>query len=223
MEKNAIKEALLTGAHFRRAIREYTDQKITNADLDYILEIGRMSPSSVGLLDWRILVFNDGQSWNEIRKHAWGAKKSIEHAADTFIVFVARKDVRYDELLTQNIKDRHLDPTVEAKVLNNYQKFQLNDMEIPQNDRLGFFDWAAKQTYLALGAMMTAASAIGIDSCPIEGFNRKEVNEILTQQHLIDPQKESAAVMLSLGYRLKDPKRPQVKLSKTDFAKFIND
>ena len=49
------------------------------------------------------------------------------------------------------------------------------------------FDWCSKQTYIALGNMMTGAALIGIDSCPIEGFSYPEVNRILAEEGLFDP------------------------------------
>lgn len=57
--------------------------------------------------------------------------------------------------------------------------------------------------------MMTTASMIGIDSCPIEGFNYDKVNTILAQEGIIDPDKEGIASMVSFGYRLRDPKNPR--------------
>ncbi|KRL75925.1 Nitroreductase family protein [Ligilactobacillus equi DSM 15833 = JCM 10991] len=222
MDKAAIQTAILKGTHFRRAIREYRAQAVSEADLNYILEVGRMSPSSIGLLDWRVLVFENDAKWDQVRQHAWGAQKSIEHAADKFIVFVAQKEVRYDQPAIQELfTSRGFNQAQMDKATARYRSFQLNDMEIPYDDARGFFDWAAKQTYIAMGMMMSAASAIGIDSCAIEGFNRAEVNQVLVEQGLIDSAKESACLMMSLGYRLNDPKRPQEKLSMDDFVKFV--
>lgn len=60
------------------------------------------------------------------------------------------------------------------------------------DDERLLWEWAAKQTYIALGNMMTAASFIGIDSCPIEGFHDDEVNDVLVKHGLIDPDKENS-------------------------------
>lgn len=92
--------------------------------------------------------------------------------------------------------------------LNTYASFQKNDMDMADNPR-ALFDWTAKQTYIALANMMSTAALIGVDSCPIEGFDYAKVNAILTQHGLITPEKEGIASMLSLGYRLRDPKHPQ--------------
>lgn len=57
-----------------------------------------------------------------------------------------------------------------------YARFQIHDADILANER-SVFDWACKQTYIAMANMMTAAAALGIDSCPIEGFDYAEVNQ----------------------------------------------
>jgi nitroreductase len=40
-------------------------------------------------------------------------------------------------------------------------------------------EWAARQVYLALGQFMTAAAAMGVDTCPLEGIDPAKYDEIL--------------------------------------------
>ena len=53
-----------------------------------------------------------------------------------------------------------------------YREFQERDFKLNSDEKL--FDWASKQTYIALANMMTSAALIGIDSCPIEGFHQEK-------------------------------------------------
>ncbi len=75
-----------------------------------------------------------------------------------------------------------------------------------ENDRT-LFDWCSKQTYIALANMMTGAALIGIDSCPIEGFNYAEVNRILAQEGAFDATEYGVSVMVTFGYRAKEIKK----------------
>ncbi|EOS53496.1 hypothetical protein C812_04047 [Paenibacillus barengoltzii G22] len=59
----------------------------------------------------------------------------------------------------------------------NYKTFQESDFRLLESDR-AMFDWACKQAYIALDNMLTAAALIGVDSCPIEGFDRLYDSEI---------------------------------------------
>lgn len=58
--------------------------------------------------------------------------------------------------------------------------------------------WTARQTYIAFGNMMTAASIKGIDSCPIEGFEKEKVEEVLG----LDTTKYQVSVISPFGYRV---------------------
>ncbi|WP_056937481.1 NAD(P)H-dependent oxidoreductase [Limosilactobacillus gastricus] len=213
----AIKEA----AHFRRAIRSYTDQKISDQDLATILEVGRMSPSSKGILDWRIINVKDASLREDLKPHAWGAQKSLPTASD-FLIFVARKDVGPDDsLVRETFRQRPGcdNPEKLGELLADHRSFLEHDMQI--HDRQGIFEWASKQCYLAFGMMALAASELGIDSCPIEGLNRSQVDQVLLHHNLINPAIEGAVLMMSLGYRDHDPKRPQNRLAMDEFVKTV--
>ena len=67
------------------------------------------------------------------------------------------------------------------------------------------FDWACRQTYIPLANMMTAASMIGIDSCPMEGFNVEKVEAVLDKDLGIDTKKIGVSCMVAFGYRKKEP------------------
>lgn len=54
--------------------------------------------------------------------------------------------------------------------------------------------------------MMTGAALIGVDSCPIEGFNYGAVNHILAEAGAFDPLEWGVSVIVTFGYRAKDIK-----------------
>lgn len=70
--------------------------------------------------------------------------------------------------------------------------------------------------------MMTTAAFMGIDSCPIEGFNYDKVNAILAKHGIINPDTEGISSMLSLGYRLRDPKHSQTRKPREEVISFFN-
>ena len=68
-------------------------------------------------------------------------------------------------------------------------------------DERSLFDWASKQTYIQMANMMTAATMLGIDSCPIEGFDRAKVEAYLEEKGYLDTEEFGVSVMASFGYR----------------------
>jgi nitroreductase len=64
--------------------------------------------------------------------------------------------------------------------------------------------------------MMTAAAYIGIDSCPIEGFEKEKVEEILG----LNTKKYQVSVIVPFGYRL-NAQSEQLRLPFEDVVEFI--
>ncbi|TDM18638.1 NAD(P)H-dependent oxidoreductase [Macrococcoides canis] len=212
MDKEQLKAQILEAHNFRFATKVFDkDKKIDESDMKFILEVGRLSPSSINLEPWRFVILDNQQVKDEIKQVGWGAAKGQLDTASHFVLILAKRNARYD---SQLFKD-HFGPRVNndeilQKMISIYEGFQTNDIEVADNER-ALFDWASKQTYIALGNMMTAAAEIGIDSCPIEGFNYKAVNEILTKHDVINPEEEGISVMVAFGYRAQGPKRPKAR------------
>ena len=78
------------------------------------------------------------------------------------------------------------------------------------------FAWSAKQTYLAAMQMMLAAATLEIDSCPIEGFERESVEQLLG----IDTKKYRVSLLLPFGYRIY-PQQEHLRRDFDDVVEFI--
>lgn len=57
--------------------------------------------------------------------------------------------------------------------------------------------WAAKQAYIALGVLLSAAADMEIDACPMEGFQPGKFDEILGLKEL----GLTSVVIAPIGYR----------------------
>lgn len=65
--------------------------------------------------------------------------------------------------------------------------------------------WCCRQTYIALGNMMTGAAMAGIDSCPVEGFNYADMERVLSGQFgLFDAAEWGVSVAATFGYRVQE-------------------
>ena len=124
--------------------------------------------------------------------------------ASHVVVLLAKKGLRYDTpWMRRTLEGRNLTEEQLEAVLERYGHFQKNDIKILESDR-ALFDWASKQTYIALGNMMTGAAMLGIDSCPIEGMNYEAVNELLASAGLFDPEEYGVSVAVTFGYRARE-------------------
>lgn len=205
-----IKDLLLKAFYFRHACKEFEpNQKIPDDDFKLILEAARLSPSSVGLEPWRFVIIQNRDIREKIRNVSWGAQGQALTASH-FMVVLARTmtDLKFDsEYVTHMVKEVHQipDEVVELLIDKNYKNFAESDFKLMENDR-AMFDWACKQAYIALSTMMTTAAIMGIDSCPIEGFDRDKVHQVLKEEGLLDETHFGVACFAAFGYRVREPR-----------------
>jgi nitroreductase len=80
--------------------------------------------------------------------------------------------------------------------------------------------WIKSQTYIPFGIMIETAALLGVDTCPMEGFDEVQINSILG----LNDKNLSAATILAVGYRGEDPyaKIPKVRRSYDEVVEVIN-
>ncbi|MBT7307874.1 MAG: NAD(P)H-dependent oxidoreductase [Gammaproteobacteria bacterium] len=202
------KDEIIQAYAFRHACKVFdVDKKIAEDDFSLILETGRLSPSSFGFEPWRFLVVQNRALREKLKQVTWGAQGTLPTASH-FVVILARKQksMHYDsQYITHMMQDVHHLPTETIeKRRGYYQQFMESDFSLLSSER-ATFDWATKQIYIAMGNMMTSAAMIGVDSCPVEGFNAKELEQVMVDDFGIDIAEFGVACMVSFGYRVNEP------------------
>lgn len=218
-----IKEEILKAHSFRRAIKEFeVDQKISEADFEFILEVGRRSPSSFGWEPWKFVVVQNTELREKLMEPSWGAQKQLSSASH-FVILLARKG---DEMRAGSeylkYKSQEIDKLpaeVEEMKVGFFKNFMENEFDLTDDRKI--FDWSCKQVYLPFANMMTAAAQIGIDSCPIEGFDRAKVEAILTEAGVVDASKLGVAAMVAFGYRKEDSPFPQSRFPMEEVVEWV--
>ena len=201
----SISKEDILAAFQRRAATRYYDgsRKISEEDMNFILELGRLSPSSVGSEPWRFLVIQNPELRAQMKPIAWGMAGALDDASHV-VAIIARRGLTYDSpAMQEGIRRRQVPQEQLAATLEKYRMFQNDCMELAGNPR-ALFDWACKQTYIALANMMTGAALIGIDSCPIEGFHYRDMDTLLSGAGLYDTAEWGISVAATFGYRARD-------------------
>ena len=191
------KELFLEAMNYRHACKLFDEsKKISAEDVNFILEAGRLSPSSFGIEQWKFVDVQNQAMKEAIEKVSWN-QKQISTCSD-LIVILARKDVRSTDAHTQAQLARWgLSEEAYKGLLAMYHGW------VDGRDDHTIEMWSEKQCYIAAGNMMSAAAFIGIDSCPIEGFDYKKVDEILG----IDTAVYQSALVIPFGYRANDQRK----------------
>lgn len=215
---------ILNAYNYRYATKKFDpNKKVSDADFNTILETGRLSPSSFGFEPWKFLIIEKQSIKDKLFPVSWGAQNSL-NGASHFVIILARKKVDTvadADYITHIMKDiKHMPEDVQNMMRSAYSNFQTNDFKLIDSDR-AMFDWASKQTYIALANMMTTAAMLGVDSCPIEGFNIEKVEEILTEEGILDKEHFGVSVMVGFGYRDEEPHREKTRQPMEDIVTWV--
>ena len=180
---------------FRYACKAFDESKtIPDEQMHYILEAGRKSPSSFGMEGWKFLVITNEAFKAKLRPACWD-QVQITSSSHLVIILTAIENVKPSSGVPQKRFGRR--PLSEEQ-LSGYIDLYSNHLSKILSTDENIYHWTSKQTYIALANMMTAAAFIGIDSCPIEGFEKEKVEEILE----LDTTKWQVSVLVPFGYRI---------------------
>ncbi|MDX1296214.1 MAG: NAD(P)H-dependent oxidoreductase [Sulfurimonadaceae bacterium] len=198
---------------FRHACKLFDEtKKIPAETLEFILEAGRKSPSSFGMEPWKFLVVRNEELKAKLRPYCWD-QPQITTCSELVIVLAKIDAVRPDgDYVPSMFKRREMPEELFEKYLSIYGSHLAHTMSSDEN----ILAWTARQCYIALGNMMTAAAYAGVDSCPIEGFEKENVEKTLG----LDTSEYQLAVILPLGYRV-NPQSEQCRLAFDEVVEFI--
>lgn len=203
-----MENKFLDAMKFRHACKEFDgSKKISDENFNTILEIGRMSPSSFGFEPWKFVIVQNEALREKLKAFSWGAQGQLPTASH-FMIILSRKvkDLHYSsDYIDDMLRFKELPEDVIALYHQFYEKFQKEDFKLLGNDKY-VFDWATKQTYIALANMMTGAATMGIDSCPIEGFDYDMTEAFIKDELGLDTEEFGPAVMVAFGYRKDEPR-----------------
>ncbi|RCS26753.1 NAD(P)H-dependent oxidoreductase [Polaribacter sp. WD7] len=217
---NISKEEVLNAFNYRHATKVFdADKKLTEKDINFILKTANLSPSSFGFEPWHFVVVQDIELRELLKPVAWGAPDKLDTASH-FILGLSMKApmTKWDaDYIMHMMKDvKQLPKDVIEMYSNFYKAFQETDFNLDTDKKI--FDWASKQTYIALGNMMTAAALQGIDSCPIEGFHQEKAETLLKEKFNIDTDKYGLSFMVAFGYRKENPPHPKTRRALEDIV-----
>ena len=208
-----MKNEFLKAMDFRHACKVFDDtKKISDEDLKFILEVGRKSPSSFGMEPWKFLVIQNEELKAKTRPFCWD-QKQITTSSELIIILAKIEDVKLESgIPAKRFARRNMPQEMQDTYLKVYGDHLAQTLSTTDN----IYSWTARQCYLAASNMMTAAASIGIDSCPIEGFEKENVEEVLG----LDTTKYQLALVLPFGYRVNEQSK-QLRLNFDEVVEII--
>src|SRR5205823_6255081 len=134
-----------------------------------------LAPSSYGLQPWRPFVITDPQVRQRLRPVAYDQPQITD--ASHLVVFAAKLKVTeqdVDDFINRIAAQRKLP----KENLETYRANIMGDVVTGPRSKMAS-EWSARQANIGLGVLLTSAAELGIDACPMEGFDPGKFNEIL--------------------------------------------
>lgn len=187
-------QQLLEALQWRYATKVFDATKKIPADVWSALEKTLvLTPTSYGLQPYQFLIVQDPAKRAALLPHSWGQKQVVD--CSHFVVFTARTDMKEADV-TKLIARISSVRGVPAESLSRYRDAMLGDIVAGERGKIAH-EWAARQSYIALGNLMTAAAVLSVDACPMEGLVPAEYDKVLN----LNGTGYATVVACALGYR----------------------
>lgn len=204
---------ILEKLEWRYAVKKFdAGKKLTTPQLDRIIAATRLSASAYGLQPYKILVIENPAIRERLKTASWGQSQITD--ASHLVVFARVDDLNESHVdgYTKNISEtRNINPE-DLAGFAGMMKGTVNGLD---EDKAAA--WTSKQAYLALGTLLTAAAAEGIDACPMEGFNAAQYDEILG----LKDKKLATVVIAAIGFRAEDDVMQHAKKVRKPIAELV--
>lgn len=196
-----MNQSIQSALHWRYATKKFnTEKKISDVNINKLLESARLAPTSLGLQPWRAYVITDKNIREQLKAVAWNQPQVSD--ASHLLVFTVRKtiDEKYiDAYLEEVMRVRNQ----KNEDVNDYKKMLMGSVnKTPQQIK----EWSGRQAYIALGFLLETAALMEIDACPMEGFDTFKFDTILE----LNKTDYTSVVMAAVGYRSDDDKYAKI-------------
>ena len=168
--------SLIQQLNWRYATKKFDpSKKLSPADWAVLEESLILTASSYGLQPWKFIIVTDPALKTALRPASWN-QAQVEDCSH-LVVFAAKQDITeadVDRFVARIAAVRGITP----ESLAGYRGYMVGDL-VKGPRHAVIKEWAARQTYIAMGNLLTSAAVLGIDACPFEGIEPEKYDEIL--------------------------------------------
>ncbi len=191
-------ETVLTQLGWRYATKKFDPTKKIAPELWAQLEQAPvLAPSSYGLQPWKFVVVTDPGVRAQLHAVSYNQAQILD--ASHLVVFAAKNPPTAADIDAYVARTAHVrGVTVES--LDGFKQMMLGSLS--RMDAGQAHRWAARQAYIALGVFIAAAALVGVDACPMEGFQGDKYDEILG----LKEKGLASVVIATAGYRSPEDK-----------------
>ena len=187
---------IIKSLEWRYACKKFDkNKKVPEEQIDVLKKAFNLSATSYGQQPLKMLVAKTDEIKEKLFPHAY-FQQQITTCSHLLIICI-------DTAFGENDIDGHFDLEknirgVSEEVVGKFRN-QLKNI-YSKKTREEIDTSAIYQAYISIGTLMTVCAEQRIDSCPMEGFNPKKVDEVLD----LKAKNLRSVLLLPVGYRSED-------------------
>lgn len=204
---------MIDALNWRYATKKFdTTKKLTDAQLSDLLEALRLTPTSFGLQPYKFIVITDPALREKMKAVSWNQTQVMDASHLIAICSMKSMDAGY---IDTYVNDMATTRGVSVDTLKSYRDMMTG--YVARQTPAETADWIRRQSYIALGTLLVVSADMEIDACPMEGFDRTKVDELLglTETNF------TVASLCPVGFRASDDATASMKKVRFPMEKLV--
>jgi nitroreductase len=185
-------ESILESLKWRYATKKFDNEKSLEASkIELLVQSFNLTATSYGLQPCKLIVVESKELKEKMLPISYN-QSQVKDAAAVLVLCTTSVDSSYINGYFDLVSSER---GTDKKVLKPFQEFLVDSFSKKSEEEIQ--SWAKNQAYLIMGNLLTVCAAQGIDSCPMEGFDPKAMDELLElKKHGLN-----SVLLLPIGYR----------------------
>lgn len=211
-----IKMTTIQHLNWRYATKKFDNTKALDQEqIDALIEAFNLTATSYGLQPIKLFIIENKETRQNLLEHSFNQQQVVD--ASHLLVIAAKTVMTQEDINSffERIKEIRSTPEditapYKAHLTNWVSETSSENMEL----------WARKQTYIALGNLLSTCALMQIDSCPMEGFDASAYDKVLG----LDQTEYRASLVLPVGYRHEEDfmaNLPKIRKETSEIVSFI--
>jgi nitroreductase len=205
---------ILDQLNWRYACKKFdTEKKLSPEQVDTLVKAFNLTATSYGLQPMKLQVITNTDLREKLFANSFN-QAQVKDASHLFVIAAKTNmnqsdiDAYFDLIDDLRATPKELIAPYRAHLTNWVASESENNMDI----------WARKQTYIALGNLLNVCAVIGVDSCPMEGFDANAYDEILNLKET----DYTTSLVLPVGFRHEEDFMSQLKKVRMEESKIVS-
>jgi nitroreductase len=205
---------ILDQLNWRYACKKFdTKKKLSPEQVDTLVKAFNLTATSYGLQPMKLQVITNTDLREKLFANSFN-QAQVKDASHLFVITAKVNmnqsdiDAYFDLIDDLRATPKELIAPYRAHLTNWVASESENNMDI----------WARKQTYIALGNLLNVCAVIGVDSCPMEGFDANAYDEILNLKET----DYTTSLVLPVGFRHEEDFMSQLKKVRMEESKIVS-